>query len=98
MELHAKESLLAQKSRVRWLAEGDSNSRFFHACIKGNRRRTQLLKILVDGHWVEDVEGVKKGVKEHFEEKFKEENFNRPTLNGVQFNQISIRENELLIT
>lgn len=58
-ELHARESLLAQKSRIKWLVEGDSNSRFFHVCIRGNRRKTQLLKLKVSDQWIEDVEGIR---------------------------------------
>lgn len=89
--------MLAQKARVKWLAEGDSNSRFFHAYMKGNRRRTQLMKLQVNGEWVEDVIGVKREVRSHFAEKFKEENFNRPTHDGVSFNQIDGSANELLL-
>lgn len=62
-ELHIRESLLAQKSRVSWIVEGDSNTRFFHTCIKGNSRKTQLLKLKVGDRWIEDVHGIKKEVK-----------------------------------
>lgn len=56
-EICMKESMLTQKSRTRWIAKGDSNTRFFHACIRSNRRRTQLLKLKVDDERIEDVRG-----------------------------------------
>ena len=95
-EIHIKESLLAQKSRIKWLVEGDENSRFFHACIKSNRRRTQITKLQVDDGWVEEVDEVKRVIKNHFEEFFKEEEFSRPTLNSVEFSQIDWEDNEYL--
>lgn len=58
-EMHIRESLLAQKSRSKWIAMGDSNTRFFHSCIKGNRRKTQLLKLKVNDEWIEDVQSIK---------------------------------------
>lgn len=96
-ELHMKESILAQKARAKWIAEGDSNTWFFHACIRGNRRRTQLLKVRVDDQWIDDVQGVKVAVKNHFELGFREEVFKRPTLEGVCFKQVSLEENKMLV-
>jgi hypothetical protein len=71
-QLHFKESLLKQKSRVKWVKEGDSNSRFFHESIKNRRRRNQLVALKNGEQWVEGVDEVKGFVKSYFENNFKE--------------------------
>ncbi|GAU42390.1 hypothetical protein TSUD_296880 [Trifolium subterraneum] len=48
-QIHSKESLLRQKSRTKWIQEGDSNSRFFHSSIKGRRRRNQIVIPFLQG-------------------------------------------------
>ncbi|XP_075111508.1 uncharacterized protein LOC142181830 [Nicotiana tabacum] len=35
--MEVEESILKQKARVKWLKEGDSNTSYFHACVKTNR-------------------------------------------------------------
>lgn len=37
-KMKMKESLNYQKSRVKWIKEGDANTHFFHACINARRR------------------------------------------------------------
>lgn len=58
--LRDKETLLRQKSRQKWIKEGDANTSFFHASISVRRKRNQLAGILVDGQWVEKASDIKK--------------------------------------
>lgn len=79
-----KEILLYQKSRSRWIREGDANSKYFHSLLNCRRRRSFLL-MDEDGILIEDVVEVKGIVKSHFEKCFDESNHDRPTLGGVDF-------------
>jgi hypothetical protein len=47
--LKSKESVLLQRSRTRWLREGDQNSAYFHACEKSRGNRNFLNALKVDG-------------------------------------------------
>ena len=44
------ESLLRQKARVRWLKQGDCNSRYFHLMMNATRRNNFLKGVMVDGN------------------------------------------------
>lgn len=81
-QLHARESLLLQKSRAKWTLEGDANSIFFHICIQAKRRRNQVASGIkgMGNEWVEDVEGVKSEVKRHYEQLFSTTELSRPVL------------------
>ncbi|CAA7058378.1 unnamed protein product [Microthlaspi erraticum] len=48
----AEESFFRQKSRVHWLKEGDSNTRFFHRSVKANLSRNII-------HHLRDNNGIK---------------------------------------
>ena len=45
----AYESMLRQKSRVKWLREGDRNSSYFHIIINHRRRVNALQGLCIDG-------------------------------------------------
>lgn len=95
-QLHTKESLLSQKSRSKWILEGDANTRYFHLSIQARRRRNQPVALKVRDEWIERVDGVKVELKRHFEQLFSEADPNRPTLDGIHFPQISEQDNVML--
>jgi hypothetical protein len=82
--LKMKDSLTYQQSRVKWLAEGDANSRYFHARVNFRRKKNSIT-VLKDGDvWVEQVEEIKELVQRHFDGYFKEEFMVRPRVAGIQ--------------
>ncbi|KAK2445049.1 hypothetical protein QL285_016023 [Trifolium repens] len=96
-QLHSKESLLRQKSRTKWCQEGDSNSRFFHATIKGRRRRNQITMLKKGTDWIEGVDEIKNLAHDHFSNQFTEDYTSRPFLQGVGISSLSTDDNDLLL-
>ncbi|GKV05101.1 hypothetical protein SLEP1_g17145 [Rubroshorea leprosula] len=91
-----KDSLLCQKSRQKWLQEGDANSKYFHGCIVKRRRRNGIEGVVKNEAWVEEVPEVKKVIKEFFELKFQEQEWDRPSLELNQLKQLSPEDNSWL--
>ena len=54
-----KNDMINQKARSKWILEGDKNSKFFHACMRNNTRKTSLKGLLIDGRWCEDPTTIK---------------------------------------
>ncbi|XP_058734137.1 uncharacterized protein LOC131605849 [Vicia villosa] len=90
--LRIKENMLIQKSRSKWLKEGDANSGFFHKVMKQRRRQNHLGPIITPGGLKESVEDVKEEVWNHFGNKFIETEEVRPVLDGIFFKSISAEE------
>lgn len=70
LQLNNRKSLLSQKAKIRWIREGDVNSKVFHKAINCRRFRNGLTGIEVGGEWVEEPGGVKEAVREHFRTQF----------------------------
>ncbi|PNX54610.1 cysteine-rich receptor-like protein kinase, partial [Trifolium pratense] len=96
-QMHYKENLINQKSRTKWIQEGDSNTCFFHASIKGRRRRNQLLFLNKGNSLIQGVAEIKEEVKDNFSRHFTEEWSSRPFLQGIAFDTLSADDNALLL-
>ncbi|KAK3227162.1 hypothetical protein Dsin_007024 [Dipteronia sinensis] len=48
-KMRQDDQMWRHKSRVRWLQEGNKNSRFFHSIANGRRVRNQITGIVIDG-------------------------------------------------
>lgn len=61
--LAAKESYLRHRSRVKWLKEGDQNTRFFHNFVKGKLTRSRISSFVYsDGHFLTEENDIKKEI------------------------------------
>ncbi|GKV49843.1 hypothetical protein SLEP1_g56570 [Rubroshorea leprosula] len=94
----AKDSMLFQKSRHRWLKEGDANTKYFHGCIVHRRKQNGITGLYSNGEWIEDVGEVKELARNYFKGKFEKEKWSRPTLEDLQFKKISEADNKFLIS
>jgi hypothetical protein len=87
-----------QRSRSKWLKEGDANSKFFHGCVKARSKLNLISAIRVDDRWLETPSLIKAAVSSYFEKHVSASNVTRPKLNGVVFSTLSEEENVDLIS
>eukprot|EP00253_Pinus_taeda_P012127 PITA_12127 len=75
-----EEVLWRQKSRIRWLKEGEKNTKFFHKSTVQRRMRNHISQIINDqGEKVETQKEIEHEFIQHFKEMSKEPNINRTT-------------------
>lgn len=73
--LNKEEIYWRQRSRVKWLKEGDRNTSFFHARANKRRKRNTIKGITDDdGNWVEGEENVARVARDFFSSLFQSNN------------------------
>ncbi|MCH87429.1 transposon TX1 putative protein, partial [Trifolium medium] len=81
------DAMTFQRSRSKWLKEGDSNSRYFHSCINGMKWMNSLVALRTPTSWAEEPTQVREAVVSYFSNHFTSEGWQRPTLDGIDFSQ-----------
>jgi hypothetical protein len=95
--LKAKDAMIVQRSRSKWIKEGDANTRFFHNCLKLRSSRNAI-KALKDGDgWVVSPFDVRRKVVNYFTNHVLNCRWERPTLDGVNFEKLSEGDNGVLV-
>jgi hypothetical protein len=91
-----KEASIFQRSRSKWLRQGDANTKFFHGCVNSRSKRNTISALRVGDIWLDKAAQIKEAVVNYFEDHFSSSNFCRPKLDGVPFPSLSLTENEEL--
>jgi exonuclease III len=95
--LKSKELSAVQRSRSRWLKEGDANSRYFHSVMNSRGKRNRIMALEVGGEWSEDPLIIRQEAVSFFKNQFQNPQWQRPQLDGVPFSLVSQGENDSLI-
>ncbi|KAK2656631.1 hypothetical protein Ddye_009683 [Dipteronia dyeriana] len=81
---------------VKWLKEGDNNSKFFH-CIANNRRRNNYIgEIVIKGNRILDPSNVKNGIHDFFKNHFKNVSWKRPSISSLDLKVLAKVDRENL--
>lgn len=72
--LHREELLWFQRSRTKWLQDGDRNTRYYHIKATNRKKRNNICMLRGDdGQWKDDLEEIKTMVSTYFISLFKED-------------------------
>ncbi|KAH0650296.1 hypothetical protein KY284_030208 [Solanum tuberosum] len=73
--LKMEESILKQKTQLQWFKDGDANNKYFHALIRGRRRKLFLHKIYNDNEgWIQGEEQIAQVTCDYYQNMFKGQN------------------------
>ena len=88
--LYQEECLWYQKSRGKWITDGDRNTKYYHSKTIVRRRRNKIVTLRSEtGGWIEDQEDLSNMVRNFFLNLYKEENFiSDPVISWATYPQI----------
>ena len=67
-----EEQYWSQKARLSWLQEGDKNTKYFHAVVKGRRKRNKIGNLQrEDGSWTTNDQEIAHEIAAYYKQLFK---------------------------
>lgn len=94
--LKAKDALVAQRSRSKWHKEGDVNTKYFHNYVKVRKSRNSIKALRENDGWVVSPYDVRRKMLEYFKNIVANDRWERPKLDGVNFERVSEEDNIFL--
>lgn len=95
--LKQKEIFWKQRSRIRWLKEGDNNTKFFHAYATNRKRRNFIQSIKVNNEWIYDQDSIKNALVNHYKNIYISNNYKSFSFSNLNNSQINNGDWEDLI-
>ena len=84
-----EEQVWRQKSRIKWLKEGDRNSKFFHFVANGRRRRNFIGDLCFNGVSTSNPHLIREGIFDFFKKQYSKVEWQRPKINGLNLKRLS---------
>jgi len=81
-----------QQARLRWLQEGDANTKFFNGSMLARRRNNSIQLLQVNGVQIEGVQNIRSVVFSHFSSHFHKLEVSQPGVENMRFCQLSMVE------
>lgn len=91
-----KVGMMRQKAKLKWVVDGDENSKIFHAAIKFKERRNAIRGLNTNSGWTDNASEIKNHIFEFFKDKFSTGKKGGPGLRGDLFRKIAKKEAEFL--
>lgn len=96
IQYRKEESFWRQKSRTRWLLEGDKNTAFFHSICRRRKARKGIRSLVVEGATIEDPNLIKLAILNHYKRFFTRADKQRPKLRCNNLQKLSRGEAAVL--
>jgi len=93
----SQEAIYQQKARIKWLKQGDLNTKYFHSTIKWRRARNGFNGVRDNGVWYENQGVVKDKVRMYFKGRFSGDDRLSVKLHNACFNKITEEDNIWLV-
>ncbi|XP_071695221.1 uncharacterized protein [Rutidosis leptorrhynchoides] len=84
-----KTSILKQKARIKWVTDGDENSKFFHSVIRRRNNTNSIRGLTINGTWNDSPSDIKDEVFNHYKNIFEATDVERPSLENLCYPSIS---------
>ena len=96
--LDKKEAFWKQRAKQHWLAEGDTNTRFFHSMASARQRRNRITRLKDDfGKWHSTDNGLEELIVDYFETLFKSDSCSNDACLYSIMPSLSGSDNEILL-
>ncbi len=92
MNTYLEEICWWQKLRVKWLKEGDKNSKYFHTVANSHRRYNSIRQLSINGVLSTNQDAIKAEISGFYQQLYIEDTTCRLLLDGLAFSSISPEE------